>query len=78
MNKQELNTVDLASAPVLLFHTALPSLPMLITCHSVTEIAKNYIDRIKKYMALVPIVSGLLEIQKVLTKGFDCMDHKKL
>ena len=51
---------------------------MLITCHSVTEIVTNYIDRIKKYMALVPIVSGLLEIQTVLTKGFDCVDHKKL
>ena len=64
MNKRELNKIDLASGSVLLFHTTVPSLPMLITCHSVTEIAKNYIDRIKKYMALVPIVSGLLEIQK--------------
>ena len=69
MNKRELNKTDLASGSVLLFHTTLPSLPKLITCHSVTEIAKNYIDRIKKYMALVPIVSGLLEIQKCWLKA---------
>ena len=69
MNKRKLNTIDLASASVLLFHTTLPSLPMLITCHNVAKIAKNYIDRIKKYMALVPTVSGLLEIQKCSLKA---------